>query len=100
MNFLMKHLILPILLALSFTAFAQQSTIVSVTPSKDDMSAFERKLYLYPEFVNGKLVYNDSAIGEAKMNFNRFFGQVHFISAKGDTLTIKDPSSVAYFILG
>lgn len=96
----MRTLVILLTCLFSIGADAQKPVVLSVNPSKDNMGAFERSLYYYRDFEDGKLIYHDSSISEARMNFHRFFDQVHFISPKNDTLTIKDPAAVAFFIIG
>lgn len=96
----MKPILIPILLLFSFGTFAQESNIFMVNTMKDDLSEFTKSLYKYKEFKEGYVIFKDSAVGGGRLNYHRLFDQVHFITDKGDTLTLKDPAFIRVISIG
>lgn len=96
----MKQVFVAFTLLLSISASAQESPIFMVNTMNDDLSEFQKKLYKYKEFKEGVVVFKDSSLGPGRLNYHRFYDQVHFISAKGDTLTLKDPGSIHAIAIG
>lgn len=47
-------------------------------------------VYRYPQFVQGKVYYNDGTIAAGNMNLNFFSGAMQFINVKGDTLAMDE----------
>ncbi|HEX6915123.1 MAG TPA: hypothetical protein VF145_07765 [Chitinophagaceae bacterium] len=95
----MKKTLTLALVLLSLQAFSQP-TSWSMNPVKDDMKDFMKQLYQYASFRNGFVVFPDSTFAQLKLNYHRFSDEVHFIGTKGDTLTLKDPKSVWYALIG
>lgn len=51
-------------------------------------------IYYYPQFTYGKVLFRDGSKSAAKMNYNRLFDQMLFISSNGDTLAIDDEKNI------
>lgn len=46
------------------------------------------KIYMYPEFSRGKIIFRDQTSTEALLNYNYANGEIEFIDLKKDTLAI------------
>jgi hypothetical protein len=53
-------------------------------------------IYRYPQFVDGRVYYNDGKVSRGLLNFNRLTGQMEFIAPSRDTLAIADESTIKY----
>ncbi|GAB3028668.1 hypothetical protein [Spirosoma pulveris] len=56
--------------------------------------------YQYPAFTAGQLVYASSKSSAARFNYNLFLGEIHFISATGDTLALQNDPTVQLVVIG
>ena len=82
------------------TLSAQDSTVVTIKAGKsvrDVLTAAD--LFLYPQFVNGKVLFRDGSRAAAMMNYHILFAQVLFIDPKGDTLALNDEQTVRWIAL-
>jgi hypothetical protein len=46
------------------------------------------KIYQYPNFAKGKIIFKDGSKSEARLNYNYLNGEIEFINPRGDTLAI------------
>jgi hypothetical protein len=53
-------------------------------------------IYRYPQFVDGRVYYNDGKASRGLLNFNRLTGQMEFIAPSKDTLAIANESTIKY----
>lgn len=97
----MRHLSLILLLGmLSGLATGQETKSITVnTLNPEDEKQLTRSAYHFPKFADGKVVFKDSLVIEAKMNYHRVFGQILFISPKGDTLALSNPETFLHVII-
>lgn len=73
---------------LSLSLFAQDEQTITVNTLHPDTATLYKSVYLYPSFLTGYVVFRDQAPIEAKLNYNRLFGQMLFLTPKGDTLAM------------
>ncbi|RDV13368.1 hypothetical protein DXT99_20330 [Pontibacter diazotrophicus] len=53
-------------------------------------------LYRYPAFQQGQVVYTNGKFSSATFNYNLLLGEVQFINAQGDTLTLgREPALIS-----
>jgi hypothetical protein len=56
----------------------------------------EKGIYRFPEFQNGIVIFRDGGPVTAKLNYNIWLEEMHFIDQKGDTLSIETPGLIKY----
>src|SRR5258705_2620816 len=69
--------------------FAQDSSriVVKADESISDVLTTE-KIYQYPQFSRGKIIFRDHRLTEAMLNYNYLNSEIEFIDPKNDTLAI------------
>ena len=86
---------------LSVQSFSQEKKTLNINPLQEGNSNFlAGKFYKYTTFQNGKIIYKDNTTSEGELNYNRILGEIHFISAKGDTLQLAHPETMNLIIIG
>ncbi len=80
--------------------FSQEQTVLRVNALKDDTEQLTRRIYKYPAFQEGKVVFKDSSSASAKLNYHQLFGQVLFINQRGDTLALANPGTTSFIVIG
>lgn len=58
-----------------------------------------RALYQYPQFSEAEVAFKNGRYGGGRMNYNRLLGDMQYIEANGDTLTLADSKEVASVII-
>ncbi|HYK44854.1 MAG TPA: hypothetical protein VEV83_06790 [Parafilimonas sp.] len=53
-------------------------------------------IYRYPQFVDGRVYYDDGKVSRGLLNFDRLTGQMEFIAPSRDTLAIANEATVKY----
>lgn len=81
-------------LAYCFRSHAQDSTIVIKAGTSVNESVSITDLYLYPQFVYGKLFFKPGDSAMARFNYNRLLDEMQFIDFKGDTLSIANAGTI------
>lgn len=66
--------------------------IIEVIPKKE--------LYIYPGFQQGVVYFKDGARSSAMLNYHLVFQEMHFIDAKGDTLSLLNPAEISSISIG
>jgi len=90
-----------ILLFFSFSTFCQSKKTVRINPVKDEPTDFlNSQFYKFSAFQPGKIIYKDSSISAAPLNYNNILGEIHFINTKGDTLQLAHPETMKEIIIG
>jgi hypothetical protein len=59
----------------------------------------EKGIYRFPAFTDGAIVMRDGMRSSQKLNFNISLNEMHFISEKGDTLSVAEPEAIRYISL-
>ena len=69
--------------------FAQDSSriVIKADESISDVLTTE-KIYQYPQFSRGKIIFRDYRLTEAMLNYNYLNSEIEFIDSKNDTLAI------------
>ena len=85
----MRISILAIFIVFTKFACAQDSTTIFI-PAGENVSEFltARKIFRYPQFINGEILFRDGSTSHALLNYNYLIGEIEFISPKKDTLAI------------
>jgi hypothetical protein len=94
----MKPLILLFLILLGYSQLpAQDSTIAIIKAGYKVTDVLTpADIYFYPQFTDGKVIFKDGKVIEAKMNYNRVFDQMLFIDTKSDTLAMSVEKTVKF----
>ena len=66
--------------------------IIEVIPKKE--------LYINPGFQKGVVYFKDGAKSPAMLNYHLVFEEMHFIDAKGDTLSLLNPAEISSVSIG
>jgi hypothetical protein len=74
-----------ILLSSLQAQYYKRITLEAGTKVADKFPPFVR--YLYPEFVDGKVIMKNGAVNNARLNYNLLLGEIEFIQ-DSDTLVI------------
>lgn len=88
--------ILFIMMACSATIFAQMSSPVRVKAGEDLYEKLAKEIYLYPAFNKGIILFKDGKMSQANFNYNMLNGEMQFIDAKGDTLSLANELTIKY----
>ncbi len=85
----MKISILTIFIFIAAFACAQDSTIIFIAAGEDVSEVLTpNKIFRYPQFINGKILFRNGSTSQALLNYNYLMGEIEFISPKNDTLAI------------
>lgn len=101
-NFQMMKIVWLLLFDLFFCSgvFGQQNDAIIVkTGNTLQGSISDTDLYQYPRFEKGKVVFKNGTSTEARLNYNRFLGEMHFINTNGDTLTVDDEETISLVLV-
>jgi hypothetical protein len=92
----MSKYILPVsMMLLILVAKAQVTEKFTVRAGEDiSKTLASYGMYRLPAFVNGTVTFKDKSTAGGKMNYNIYLGEVQFIDAKGDTLSIANPETI------
>lgn len=58
-----------------------------------------KEVYLYPDFVQGKVLFRNNSATDGRLNYNILLNEVQFINAGGDTLSLADEATIRYVSL-
>ncbi len=99
----MKFISLLALLSIGVSAIAtaqnNQYVRVKAGESLTNSITFNER-YQYPKFTQGKLVYASNRPSAARFNYNFFLSEMHFITAKGDTLALDADPTIQLVVVG
>lgn len=80
--------------------WAQDSTLVTIkTGSRITDVLTTTDIFLYPQFISGKVFFKNGTKATAMMNYNSLDDQMLFIDPKGDTLALKDEKTIKFITL-
>ena len=85
-----------ILLFCWYSSYAQDSTIIIKAGTSFNESVSITDQFEYPQFVYGKVFFRPGDSSAARLNYNRFLDEMHFIDLKGDTLNIAYPGTIKF----
>ena len=83
----MRYCLFIIFIVIAVLRSSSQPTKI-VIKAGESIDVLNSYIYQYPEFVDGKVYYNDGKAASGKMNLNLFSGTMQFINVGGDTLAI------------
>ena len=93
-------LIASLLIGLNYVAAGQNNQYVRVKAGENLTNSITfTERYQYPKFTQGKLVYASNKASTARFNYNLFLSEMHFITAKGDTLALENDPTVQLVII-
>ena len=97
----MRAVILLLLFACSSGLFAQKRTTVKVKAGDNIMDVVPTsEIFLYPAFTHGQVFLRDGSKTEVRLNYNRLVDEMHFVSAKGDTLALDKEETIKHVVIG
>lgn len=79
---------------------SQGNEIVRINTLRTGTEALVKRIYKYPDFVDGRVIFHDSTHADAKLNYHQVFGQILFIAPSGDTLALANPGTTRMVIVG
>jgi hypothetical protein len=82
------------LLVPSLTAQERKTITVKAGTRVIDYFPFNER-YRYPQFIQGKVMFNNGNFTVTKLNYSILYGEMHFIQAK-DTLSISNVKDIRY----
>jgi hypothetical protein len=80
--------------------WAQDSTLVTIKTGssiRDVLTTTD--IFLYPQFISGKVFFRNGIKSVAMMNYNSLTDQLLFIDANGDTLALTDEKTIKFIAL-
>jgi len=92
----MKSLILiGVSFLFSVNCFAQKRKIFKINPGEKVIETIPKEeMYSFTAFEDGTVLFKNNNFSKAKMNYNSLYGEMMFIDAKGDTLSITDETTI------
>lgn len=84
----MKKILLAAFVLFWLPGFCQQRETIVVNPVKQNEDEVYKRMYQYPQFVNGQAIYENGDVVSSKLNYNYLLNQVYFINPRGDTLQL------------
>jgi hypothetical protein len=97
----MKVIILTALFGMAACAgFSQNDKTITVNTLERPTAEMYKSVYMYPTFLEGKVVFKDESFAETKLNYNRITGQILFTRPKGDTLALARPETTSKVVIG
>jgi len=80
---------------------AQRSGQYTIMPGENIIEVIPQKeLYISPGFQQGVVYFKDGAKSSAMLNYHLVFQEMHFIDAKGDTLSLLNPAEISSISIG
>ncbi|MDR1984138.1 MAG: hypothetical protein LBQ28_04880 [Prevotellaceae bacterium] len=100
----MKKIILTtaiLLIACSFCSAQKTVKIENIdVNAQTAVDSLQRNvLYLFPEFIQGKVFFKNGATSTAKLNYNTLIGEMQFLDKENNILAIANPQDVAYVLI-
>lgn len=84
----------------STTLAAQKRTYVTISTGENIMDKLtSEEVFLYPNFMQGKVYLKDGSIISTRMNYTRVTDEIHFINEKLDTLALGNEKMVKHIII-
>ncbi|HEY5371810.1 MAG TPA: hypothetical protein VIJ75_22735 [Hanamia sp.] len=84
----MRISLLIIFVVIAKFSFAQDSTIFIAAGQEVSEVLTPQKIFRYPQFINGEILFRDGTTSHALLNYNYLVGEIEFISPKKDTLAL------------
>lgn len=84
----MKKLLIGSLILFFHNVKAQDNNTVVINAARQNESELVKKMYRYPQFLEGRAYYKNGGITDSRFNYNYLTNLILFISPKGDTLEL------------
>lgn len=95
-----KILALTVLFCLAGSAVFCQRKYFKVNPGERFLDVIPKEeIYSYADFTDGIVYLKGDQLSNAKLNYNALFGDMQFISEKGDTLGIADEQMIRSIVI-
>ncbi|MEO7982800.1 MAG: hypothetical protein ABI688_01840 [Bacteroidota bacterium] len=96
-----KFLFFALPLLVSFNLSAQEKKRFTINPGETVMQAIPRQdIFRYPGFKLADVSFKDGRGGQATLNYNSVYGEMQFLDANGDTVSIADENSIRWIAVG
>ena len=85
-----------LLFFLLYLLVINKSINAQVTPPEIRQVLPEKGVYRFSSFSEGSIVFRTGIISGNRLNYNVSLDEMHFISDRGDTLAVADPTSISF----
>ena len=92
-------LLIFVLLSLAGICLAQNNQYTIQGSGDINKSMAPEQRFQYPSFTQGKVVFKDGREAVAQLNYNWVLGDMQFINANGDTLSLTNEATLKYITL-
>jgi len=95
----MKHVLYlasGILSMMCLPAIAQKESNKEIIKTHASQGLSSDVGYRYPRFTQGQVYFKDGTRSTAHLNYNLFLGEMQFLDAKGDTLSVANEQDIDY----
>ena len=92
-------LLIFVLLSLAGICLAQNNQYTIQGSGDINKSMAPEQRFQYPSFIQGKVVFKDGREAVAQLNYNWVLGDMQFINANGDTLSLTNEATLKYITL-
>ncbi|HTM92475.1 MAG TPA: hypothetical protein VL095_08660 [Flavisolibacter sp.] len=96
----MKKLLFGSLILFFYNVKAQDNNTVVINAARQNESELVKKMYRYPQFLEGRAYYKNGGITDSRFNYNYLTNLILFISPKGDTLELAQGESFDKITIG
>jgi hypothetical protein len=79
-------------------AIAQDPNVI-IIKAGEEVSSARKHFFQYPEFIYGKVLFDNGDSAKCRMNYNFALGAIQFIRSNGDTLSIANESDVQWIAI-
>jgi hypothetical protein len=83
----------------SLGAAAQDKERVVVKAGSDINEVMATKIYQYPGFVKGVVMYKNGKASAGTLNYNRLSASIEFLTSEGDTLVLDEEETIRWVTL-
>ena len=95
----MRKTLIAAFVLFSQVASSQQKETIVVNPVKQNEKEVLDRMYQYPEFVDGRAIYENGDAVTSKLNYNYLQNQVFFINPRGDTLQLTNGADFKMIVI-
>jgi hypothetical protein len=88
-----------LLLFLCLLVFTDTYLYSQVTPPEIRTVLPEKGIYRFPSFNEGSIIFRNGIISTGRLNYNVSLDEMHFITERGDTLSVAEPATVSFINL-
>jgi hypothetical protein len=96
----MRMILTVLLCIVSATLFAQHVESIRVPAGTNFRDVVSKHIYLYPEFIRGKVYFKNGDTPEPTLNLNLLTGDMQYIGLNNDTLSMANPLELDYLTIG